>query len=195
MGTTVTKTEQLHQDLDYIAATVRRNDRPSGVPAIYFLWALLVGIGFALPDFAPRAAAAYWLVAGVGGGILSAWLGVRDAKRMGFGNTELGRRHGHHWLVVGLGFAICWLPVLGGRTGMASMSGNFLLVAGLGYALAGVHLERPLLWSGLIMLGAFAVLGMFALPYTWTLTGVAIAIALAWAGLSAQRTRKAGALQ
>ena len=88
-----------------------------------------------------------------------------------------------------------WLPVLGGRADMASMSGNFLLVAGLGYALAGVHLERPLLWSGLIMLGAFAVLGMFALPYTWTLTGVAIAIALAWACLSAQRTRKAGALQ
>ena len=52
--------------------------------------------------------------------------------------------------------------------------GNFLLVAGLAYALAGVHLERPMLWSGLIMLAAYVMLNMFALPYTWTITGLVI---------------------
>ena len=186
----MTTAEQLKQDLDYVATAVRRNDRASGVPAIFFLWAALVAVGFALPDFAPSLAAPYWLVAGVGGGLLSVWLGARESRRSGISNTELGRRHGHHWLVVGVGFVACWLPILGGGASVASAVGNFLLVAGLGYALAGVHLERPLLWSGLIMLAAYAVLSVFSPPYTWTITGVAIGVSLAWAGYSALRLRQ-----
>ena len=49
-----------------------------------------------------------------------------------------------------------------------------------------------MLWSGLLMLAAYAVLTVFALPYTWTISGVVIALSLAWAGLSAQRARNAG---
>ena len=37
MGTPMTKTEQLQQDLDYIAATVRRREQPTGIPALYLL--------------------------------------------------------------------------------------------------------------------------------------------------------------
>ena len=58
------------------------------------------------------------------------------------------------------------------------------------YALAGVHLERPLLWSGMVMLAAYVVLTVFALPYTWTITGLAIGVSLAWAGLSAVRAAR-----
>ncbi|KGM52864.1 hypothetical protein N792_01100 [Lysobacter concretionis Ko07 = DSM 16239] len=185
----MTSTDHLRQDLDYVARAVRRSDRCSGVPAIYFLWAAIIVVGFALPDFAPQLAPLFWLVFGIGGGLASWWLGAREDQRSGTLDRELGRRHGYHWLVGGIGFLVCWLPVLRGAP-IELMAGNFLLVAGLVYALAGVHLERPLLWSGLLMLAAFAVLSLFAPPYTWTITGVVIGASLLWAGLASRKTRE-----
>ena len=184
----MTKTEQLQQDLDYIAGAVRRRDRPAGVPAIYFLWAAIVAIGFALPDFAPRLAGPFWVVSGMGGGLLSWWLGARDEKRHGIRDVELGRRYGLHWSIAGVGFLLSALPMFTGDVSIGTGVSNFLLVAGMTYALAGVHLERPLLWSGLLMLVAYAVLTVFSLPYTWTITGLVIGLSLLWAGLA---TRKA----
>lgn len=182
----MTTVDRIKQDLDYVASAVRHQDRPGGVPAIYFLWAAIIGIGFALPDFAPQHASLFWLICGIGGGLLSMWLGARQSRRAGINDVALGRRHGYHWLIAGVGFALCILPVVTGRVDIGLGVSNFLLVAGLAYALAGVHLERPLLWSGLLMLAAYAVLMLFAPPYTWTLTGVAIAISLLWAGISAR---------
>ena len=52
--------DRLQQDLDYVVAAVRRHDTSLGVPAIYFLWAVLVPVGFALPDLAPGIAGPYW---------------------------------------------------------------------------------------------------------------------------------------
>lgn len=179
---------RLRDDLDYVASAVRRNDRDAGIPAIYFLWALIVAIGFALPDFAPALAAPFWIVCGIGGGLASWRLGERDSRRRGTLDRAEGLRHGWHWTVCGLAFLVCWTPVLRGAP-LDTTVGNLLLVAGLGYALAGVHLERPLLWSGLIMLAAYALLSTVALPYTWTLTGLAVALALAIAGIGARRER------
>lgn len=181
-------TDRLQQDLDYVARAVRRNDRSAGVPSIYFLWGAIVAIGFALPDFAPQLAAPFWLVCGIGGGLLSWWLAAREERRVGAVDRELGRRHGYHWLIGGAGFMICWLPLLRGAP-IEAIAGNFLLVAGLVYSLAGIHLERPLLWSGLAMLAAYVVLSVFALPYTWTFTGIVIGLSLAWAGMSGRRDR------
>ena len=185
----MTSADQIKQDLDYVASAVRRQDRSTGVPAIYFLWAGIVLVGFALPDLAPRYAGGFWFAAGIGGGLLSWWLGERDARRTGINDVALGRRYGMHWLVAGLGFLLSALPIMTGRADIGLGASNFLLVAGLAYAMAGVHLERPLLWSGLLMLATYAVLILFAPPYTWTIAGVAIAIALAWAGVAARRSR------
>lgn len=185
----MTTADQLKQDLDYVASAVRRRDRCAGVPEIYFLWAAIVLVGFALPDFAPRYAGPFWFVTGIGGGLLSWWLGERDARRSGVYDVALGRRHGYHWMIGGVGFILAALPAIAGQEAMDTVVANFLLVAGLIYALAGVHLERPLLFSGLLMLAAYAVLVLFAPPYTWTITGVVIAISLIWAGIAARRTR------
>jgi len=184
----MTGTDHLRQDLDYVASAVRRHDRPGGVPSIYFMWAAIVLVGFALPDFAPQLAGPYWMVCGIGGGLLSWWLGAREERRSGTLDRDLGRRYGMHWLIGGVGFLVCWLPVLRGAP-IELMAGNFLLVAGLVYSLAGVHLERPMLWSGMLMLAAFVVLSLFAPPYTWTITGVVIGVSLLWAGLASRRTR------
>lgn len=182
----MTRTD-LQQDLDFVASAVRRHDRSSGVPAIYFLWAAIIAIGFALPDFAPRQAGPFWLIAGIGGGLLSWWLGVRAARRSGINDVATGRRYGLHWLIGGIGFLLVLLPVIVGRLAIGDAVPGFLLLSGLLYALAGVHLERPLLWSGLLMLAAYVVLVVFAPPYTWTITGIVIAISLAWAGLQSRR--------
>ncbi|WP_460814316.1 hypothetical protein [Luteimonas pelagia] len=191
----MTAADRIQQDLDYVASAVRRRDRPVGVPAIYFLWAGIVLVGFALPQFAPGLAGPFWLVAGIGGGLLSWWLGDRDARRHGAIDAELGRRHGLHWLVAGAGFVLSALPMATGLVEPGLGAAGFLLVAGLAYALAGVHLERPLLWSGLLMLAAYAVLVLFSPPYAWPATGAVLAAALAWSGLSAMRARNPGAVQ
>lgn len=191
----MTHADRLKQDLDYLSRTVRHHERPVGTPAIYFLWALIVPVGFALPDFAPRSAGLFWFIAGTGGGLLSMWLGARDARRSGVNDRELGKRYGYHWLIAGIGFLLAALPVALGRAPVESAVGTFMLVAGLSYAFAGLHLNRPILWSGLLMLAAYALMMLFQPPYAWTFTGVAIAASLLWAGVSAQRQRKAGALQ
>lgn len=191
----MTQTEQLQQDLDYVRTVVRHHEVDLGVPAIYFLWAAVILVGFALPDLAPRLAGRYWVLAGIGGGLLSWWLGARDAKRSGFNDAALGRRHGAHWLLTGLAFLLSALPLITGRGDPAAAVGNFLLITGLSYALAGVHLNRPMLWSGLVMLFSYGLLQLFSPPYTWTITGIVIALSLAWAGVSAQRARASGTPQ
>ncbi|HET8818680.1 MAG TPA: hypothetical protein VFM73_03980 [Xanthomonadaceae bacterium] len=187
----MTSADQIKQDLDYVASAVRFHDRPAGVPGIYFLWACIVPVGFALPDFAPGQAGTYWLFASIGGGLLSWWLAERDARHCGILDAALGRRHGFHWLVGGVAFVLTALPLMAGRADPAMTVSTFLLVSGLLYALAGVHLDRGMLWSGLLMMAAYAVLVLFAPPYTWTITGVAIGLAMAWAGHTARRARVA----
>lgn len=187
--------DRLQQDLDYLSHAVRHHERPVGTPSIYFLWALIVLVGFALPDFAPHRAGAFWFVAGIGGGLLSWWLGARDARASGVNDRELGKRYGYHWLIAGAGFLLAALPLVLGRAPAASAASTFMLVTGLAYAYAGLHLNRPILWSGMLMLAAYAVMMVAQPSYAWTFSGVVIATSLLWAGMSAQRQRKAGALQ
>lgn len=179
--------ESIRDDLNYVASTVRRQEYRSGVPAIYFLWAAIVLVGFSLPDFAPPVTGPYWFVTGIVGGLLSGWLGARAGRRSGFNDKAMGRRYGWHWMIGGFGFLLAGLPVILGQVDISVGTSSFLLVGGLVYALAGVHLERPLLWSGLLMLAAYVVMVIFQPPYVWTITGVAIALSLAWAGLAATR--------
>ena len=191
----MTSAEQIKQDLDYVASAVRRHERPLGPAAVYFLWALLVPIGFALPDFAPRSAGAYWFFAGIGGGLLSWWLSCREARRCGVQDAELAGRITLHWLIAGAGFVLCGLPMMTGQVDPAVGVHSYMLVAGLVYTLAGVHLLRPMLWIGSLMLAAYAVLVVASPPYAWTITGVVIAIGLAWAGIAARAGRRVDALQ
>lgn len=191
-------TEQLKNDLDYVAAVVRRRDRPAGVPAIFFLWAAVIAVGFALVDFARHAPGLFlwfWMIAGWGGGLFSMWLGVRDAKQRGIRDREEGRRWGLHWLTGGAAYLLIVLPLALGRVPPQQGGLGFLLVTGLLYALAGVHLERRLLWPGLMLLLAYGAMTVFMPPYAWTITGLLVGVALAWAGFSALKARKAGAAQ
>ena len=183
----MTTNESIRDDLDYVANTVRRQENRSGVPAIYFLWAAITLVGFALPDLAPRATGPFWFVAGTAGGLLSWWMGTRAERKEGINDKELGRRFAWHWAIAGTGFILAGLPIIIGQVSPPAGTAPFLLVGGLVYSLAGVHLERPLLWSGLLMLAAYVVMVVFAPSYVWTITGLLIALSLVWAGWAAAR--------
>jgi hypothetical protein len=58
------------------------------------------------------------------------------------------------------------------------MSKFFLLIIALAYFLAGVHLERPLLWISFVMVVGYAAL-FFIPAYGWTIVGAMTAVALA----------------
>lgn len=181
----MTPTDQIRQDLGYVAAVLRRSDASRGVPAIYWLWAGLLLVGFALPDFAPFHAGTYWLVAGPLGGLASFVLGWRAGISEGVRDPALGMRYAWHWSLTGLAALLVGLPVLTG-TPVLHVVPYFLLVIGLAYALAGVHLEPPLRWAGLLMMAGYAALA-WQVPYAWTITGVLVAVALGYAGWQATR--------
>lgn len=65
-----------------------------------------------------------------------------------------------------------------------------LLVLALGYVTAGLHLDRPLLWVGLLM-GAGFVLVTLVSSYAWTAVGIALAVGLTVAGIREGRPGEA----
>ena len=127
----MTAIDRVKEDLDYIASAVRREDRDDGIPVIYYMWSVLVAIGWALPDFAPQWTGLYWIIVGPAGGLLSWWIGARQAANAGINDTALGRRYAYHWLLALLAFLLVFLPVISGRVGAESAAINVLLVAGL----------------------------------------------------------------
>lgn len=174
-------------DLDYVVSVVRRHGDDSQTPGIYVLWAAIVLVGFALPDFAPTWAGPYWFVAGTLGGLASWWLGTRKSRAAGIHDRDLDRRYGMHWLVTGIAFVLAALPMMTGAIDMTRGASLFLLVGGLAYTLAAVHLERGTLWSGIVMLVAYVALLLFQPPYVWTISGIVIAASLIVAAWQARR--------
>lgn len=180
--------DQLKDDLDYVAAAVRRSEPANnGLPLVYLFWAIAIGIGFTLPDFAPRHAGWYWMVAGIGGGLATMWYSHHVERRSGVDKTKNGRQWGLHFAVGGLGWLGVVLQMVSGRIPPETGAPSFLLVTGLVYALAGVHLDRPMLWSGLLALLGFGLMQLFPMPYLWTTTGVLMALSLGLAALLTAR--------
>ena len=178
--------KQLRDDLDFLGAVLRKSTRGTSPFTLYAMWAALVLAGFALVDFAPHQVGLFWMVAGPLGGVASAWLGMRHARKIGQLNREEGTRHAWHW--GGLMLAILLAVPLGvsGAVDWSILSRIFLLIIGLTYYLAGVHMDRPLLWAGALMLAGYAAL--FFLPaYGWTLTGVLVAASLLFSGYTEGR--------
>ncbi len=178
----------LKDDLQFVRDAVNRGRDDRGTAPSYFLWAAIIGIGFALPEFAPRLAWPFWLVAGIGGGLASIWLGIRHGRLRGVQDPAIGRRHGAHWLLSGVAIAVPMAAIGLGKLPMAAAAPMVLAVTGLGYALAGVHLHPPLRWAGVVLLLAAMALLFFNGPHLWTATGIAVAVALVVGGISALRS-------
>ena len=95
-----------------------------------------------------------------------------------------------HW--AGMTVAI-WLVIplaVRGRLDWEAVSLVILIIVALGWYLAGVHLDRPMLWLGLLMAVGYVVL-LFVNAYTWTILGALMAIGLVASALLTGRTHAA----
>ena len=177
--------KRLSDDLKYLGGLVKRSEGDSSPFAIYLLWALMVLVGFALVDFAPRRVGVFWSIGGPLGGVASAILGYRHSLRVGQLNREEGLRHLWHWggMMVAIGLAV---PLALASVDWQALSRVILLIVALSYFLAGVHLERPLRWIGALMMAGYVAL-FFLTRYGWTIVGILVAVGLIVSGLLEQR--------
>jgi hypothetical protein len=184
--------DQARSDLRFVRAVVEGDDRDSSPAAIFFLWAVVVLVGFALVDFYETWVAAYWSIAAPAGFLASAVLGWRHGRRTGQVTAAVGQRYLLHWggMLVAIFLAVL-MPVAGvlppGALGPA-----ILLILALGYFEAGVHLDRAFLWVGLLMGGGY-VFVVFVAAYAWTVVGLVVAIGLSTVGLRRGRLHEATA--
>jgi hypothetical protein len=98
----MTLNSRLQADLNYVRDALDRSGRPTSPASIYWLWAIIVLVGFPLVDFAPRLVAPYWIVMGPLGGVASGFLGYRFSRQLGQVDRRTGGRHALHWA------GCCW---------------------------------------------------------------------------------------
>jgi membrane protein implicated in regulation of membrane protease activity len=183
--------EKVHDDLRYVRDALQSADRASSPASIYLLWAAIGAVGFPLADFAPRWVPWFWLVASPLGLVTSLWLGHRQSRREGQLDNREAWRHGLHWLGLLLGAGLAVPLVATGRIDGATIGQVILLLVAIVYFLAGVHLDRALLWvSGLLAVGYLALFVITG--WGWTVVGVTMAISLTACALLPRRGRGGG---
>ena len=169
---------QVQSDVHFVREVIARSEQHRAPASIYLLWAALILVGFPMVDFAPRYVGLFWMIAGPLGGVISFLLGWRSSIREGTIRRSLGIRYALHWSgVMGAILLLTLYSVFSSRAVNYSFAHLILLILALAYFLAGVHLDRPLLWAGLLMAAGYVAL-IFVTTYTWTITGVVVAIAL-----------------
>ncbi len=176
----------IQSDLSYVRGAVDKSGKLHSPRAIYWMWALIVAVGFPLADLAPGYVGLYWMVMGPLGGILSGIMGYMYDRRVGQLDRAHGIKQGLHW---GTMMVTIFATIILGMTGAIEwnqLHRVILLILALGYLLAGVHFERPLAWVGLVMFGGYFVT-MLVHAYVWTIVGALVAIALVIAGFSGGR--------
>lgn len=176
------KQETLASDIRYVRALVDKSGSGSFPRSVYLLWAIICLAGFSMIDLAPKLTGLFWMVAGPGGGILSAVLGHRAGVRIGQLNRETGVRHALHWGGMLLVILLAVLLAMRGFVHGTVLSQVILLVVALGWWTAGVHFDRSFLLFALVtMLGFVGTL--FITSYIWTAIGVLTAASLAGSAL------------
>lgn len=185
----MTKTSEIQKDLNFISEVVNASEKDRGVPAIYFLWALIVPIGYGLIDFYPQLSGQFWMIAGPVGGVLSGLLGWRYSKKTGQVENKEFQKNAIHW---GAMLAAIFMAVNLVNLGLITkegLSAVCLLIVSLSYILAGNYMDRTFLWLGaVLMLGYFPLVNNIG--YTWTILGAVISLGLVISGVKSVRNGK-----
>ena len=181
------ETHKLGEDLDYVRSALDRGRIDGSPAAIYWIWAAIIFVGFALVDLAPRTTGPYWLVAAPVGFAASMWFGRRSAERLGEINRAGVRRHLLHWSGLLIAALLALVPVVAGKANGFDFATTMVLLAGLTHWLAGVHGDRPMFVSGTLLFAGYAMVILLPGP-AWTVLGVVVGAALALAGWSARRS-------
>jgi hypothetical protein len=184
--------ERLRGDLSFVRDAVDSSTRSKSPSALYFVWAVIGGIGFALVDFRADLVPTFWTVAGPAGFLLSAYLGWRHGRNVGQASSADGKRHLLHWGAVLLAVALAVFLGVTNSFPSNALHAVILLVLALGYFTAGLHLDRAFLSVGVLM-AAGAIVVTVVSAYAWTGLGIALAVSLVVAGIRQGRSRAAAA--
>ncbi len=186
----MTDPNQLAGDLAYVRATVQKAEGQDAPAMIYFLWAGIVLVGFALVDIAAQYTGMFWLIAGPAGGIVSFFLGRRHAIRRGTISRDEGRRHAWHWSGLFVAILLSLLLFAGQTVPPENFPQLVLLIIAISYFYAGVHLDRPLIWVAVTLAGGYVAVGFLSGP-VWTVVGALVAASLGIVGFSRIRAARA----
>lgn len=129
------------KNLQYITEILQLSEGPNNAPTIYFLWGCIVFFGYVIAEYHLESITGYWLIAAPIGFLASIWLGIRHSKKVGQRNNAQGNLYIKH-------FAIMLLFIF-----LAIFTHNIesiLLLIGIGYCLAGIHLDKFMLWVGIV---------------------------------------------
>jgi hypothetical protein len=178
---------KLERDLAYVGQALRRADGHRPPMPIYFLWAAIGLVGFALVDFATgKTVGVYWAVAAPLGTLISAVLGRWYSRREGQVDRQAGIRQALHWTAMMAAIFLTALMALKGSLTWRGVSQTAVLILALGYFLAGVHLEPRLRWVGLLMAGGYLATLFFS-GLVWTFVGALVAVGLIASALLGDR--------
>ncbi len=180
--------EQLAQDLHYVREAVETSRavqyRSIGIPV---LWAGVIAVGFALNDFSHASIVGlYWGVVSPIAGLLSGWLGMHAERSAGVQSDRKDTgRIALHWLTIFAGF-IAVIVIATTNDFDGSLFGQLMtLIFGIVYFLGGLHLDGRFLWPGLAAIAGSAAIDHLG-PYSWTIVGAIIAVALVASALWAK---------
>ncbi len=171
------ESRNLAGDLRYVQEVIHSSERRSAPKAIYFLWAALCLVGFALVDFAPRHVGTFWMIAGPAGFLASAGIGWWYSRTTGLYSSREGIRYMLHWLGTLVAVFLTGLLVADGQLDYHGMARAILLVLALGYFTAGLYQERAMVWLGLLLVAAYIAPSLVTGP-VWTIAGCALAVSL-----------------
>lgn len=183
--------DRLQQDLGFVRETVTHAGAraPAGM---YFLWGAVTFVGFVLMDLRPIWVGPYWMVAGPLGGVLSGYMGWRDQMRHGQLDRALGMRWVWHWSAFMAAIFLLVPLAVRGAIAWDAFGPIILVLIALTYFLAGVHLNPPLRWIGMLAAVGYLIV-LTTMAHAWTIAGVTLAAGCAVAGLQEWRARAVAA--
>jgi len=179
--------ERLQDDLGFVRRSVTQSGSHRNSPAIYFLWSVLVLAGFALVDVRPAWVGLYWTIAGPLGGMLSGYLGWRHGVRLGQINRDVGSRYAWHWGAF-MGATFLVILMIGRGLSFEALGPIMLVLLAFSYFLAGVHIDPPFRWIGLLTAAGYVAV-LTGAAYAWSMVGVALAVAFIVSGIREARSR------
>jgi hypothetical protein len=184
---------RLEEDLRYVRSAVARGEGSGNPAAIYFLWAAITLVGFALLDYGPNHSGLFWMFAGPIGGVISGVLGRRAARARGQASENGGRRHWMHWMAMVLAIFLLVPLTATGRIPPTEMPRLVLLLVAFAYFTGGAYLDPRLRWiAGAVAVCYLMTLAQPQVPHLWTVTAVIVAGSFVACGLVTAAAQRSG---
>jgi hypothetical protein len=175
----MSEVQQINQDLQYVRNVLSRRQRADfGPPAIMYLWAIYVIVGYTLIDFWRPYSGPFLAIGGMVGGLLSWQIGKYYSRRAGESNRALGIRgllHMGGGMMLAVAFTVAMSELY---EPLRPFSGQLIVAfVGMLYFLWGVHYHRYFLFLGIIVMAGVVVVERVP-HFGWTALGVVIALGL-----------------